>query len=324
MRDDKGLICGFILHAQRPAEPLSWNAITRTHDIADGAMWLHFNLIDTRAQNWIAKCDRIPQAARDVLLANDSRIRLEVTENSFIGVLGDLYHEFDADPESLGVLRIYADAGWVITGRRHPLKTLDHLRRELMSGVQIETPICLVFYLLQKLADTFGTVISNLSDVIDDIEDRIMRGRFQKGGQLGQVRRLLVRLRRHLNAERYALSHISGQLPIWCSEADILLFQRAFEKLSSVVQDLELSQERARLLQEEVASQLGEATNRNLYILSIVTAVFLPITLITSIFGMNVGGLPWTQDAFGFWWVTLSMLITLAIVLVVLQRRRFF
>lgn len=77
--------------------------LTRTHDIADSAMWLHFNLIDTHAQNWIAKYDRIPQATRDGLLANDSQIRLEITENSFIGVLGDLYHDFDADPESVGV-----------------------------------------------------------------------------------------------------------------------------------------------------------------------------------------------------------------------------
>lgn len=98
---------------------------------------------------------------------------------------------------------------------------------------------------------------------------------------------------------------------------------RAFENLGSVVQDLELTQDRARLLQEEIASRLGEATNRNLYVLSIVTTVFLPITLITGIFGMNVGGLPWTEDTSGFWWVILNIVITVAVSLVVLQRGRF-
>lgn len=138
------------------------------------------------------------------------------------------------------------------------------------------------------------------------------------------MRRLLVHLRRHLSAERYALSHISVQLPSSCSEAEMLLFHRAFEKLCSVVQDLELIQDRARLLQEEIASRLGEATNRNLYVLSIVTTVFLPLTLITGIFGMNVSGLPLTQNTFGFWWVMLSMAITVAIAFVVLRRGRFF
>ena len=48
--------------------------------------------------------------------------------------------------------------------------------------------------------------------------------------------------------------------------------------------------ERSRLLQEELRSRLGEATNRNLYLLSVVTTALLPITLITGVFGMNVGG----------------------------------
>lgn len=176
--DDKGLICGFRLDAQGPVELLSWNAITHTYSVTSDAMWLHFNLVDTRAQNWIATCDRIPQAARHVLLAKDSHIRLETIGSSLIGVLGDLNYEFNVEMEGLGVLRIYADDRWVITGRRHPLKTIDQLRRELISGVQIKTPNHLVFYLLQKLADTFATVIINLGDIVDDIEDQIVRERF--------------------------------------------------------------------------------------------------------------------------------------------------
>src|SRR5262249_36246816 len=72
-------------------------------------------------------------------------------------------------------------------------------------------------------------------------------------------------------------------------------------------QDLDLLYERGRLLQEEIASRLGEQTNRNLYVLSIVTTIFLPMTLIVGLFGINVGGMPWLQDYLGFWWVVLGM-----------------
>ena len=50
--------------------------------------------------------------------------------------------------------------------------------------------------------------------------------------------------------------------------------------------------ERAKLLQEELAARLAENTGRNLYVLSILTAVLLPMTLVTGIFGMNVADLP--------------------------------
>lgn len=81
----------------------------------------------------------------------------------------------------------------------------------------------------------------------------------------------------------------------------------ALECLEGVGQDLELVQERARLLQEEIAARLGEATNRNLYLLSIVTAALMPVTLITWVFGMNVADLPFLQTPGGFWWVIVLM-----------------
>ena len=67
--------------------------------------------------------------------------------------------------------------------------------------------------------------------------------------------------------------------------------------------------ERARLLQEEVAAHLAEESNRQLYVLSILSALFLPPTFITGLFGMNVKGLPFADDPRGYLFVVgLSLL----------------
>ena len=50
--------------------------------------------------------------------------------------------------------------------------------------------------------------------------------------------------------------------------------------------------ERSRLLQDELNAKVAAQTNRNLYLLSILTAFFLPPTLVTGLFGMNTKGLP--------------------------------
>jgi zinc transporter len=60
--------------------------------------------------------------------------------------------------------------------------------------------------------------------------------------------------------------------------------------------------DRAQLLQEEVTMKTAEQTNRNLHVLAVVTTLFMPASLIAGIFGMNVGGLPFVQDASGFLW----------------------
>ncbi len=54
-----------------------------------------------------------------------------------------------------------------------------------------------------------------------------------------------------------------------------------------------------RLLREELDLQAVQRTNQNLYVLSVMTALLLPATLVTGLFGMNTGGLPWAHTPFG-------------------------
>jgi zinc transporter len=77
-------------------------------------------------------------------------------------------------------------------------------------------------------------------------------------------------------------------------------------------------------MQEEIAARLGEATHRTLHVLSIVTAATLPINLIPGIFGMNVGGLPWLEDAHGFAHVLVSMSLALLVALALIRKGRVF
>lgn len=178
-------------------------------------------------------------------------------------------------------------------------------------------------HLVENLTELFASVVEDRSDAVDDIEDLILKETFQEQrSELGRVRRLLARLHRQLRANRLALFRLLARLPSWCSD-DKADLQQNVERLEGVVQDLELVQERARLLQEEIAGRLEEAVNRNLYVLSTVTTVFLPITLISGIFGMNVGGLPLTRDNFGFGWVIFAMVLTIGVTLLILQRQKF-
>jgi zinc transporter len=120
------------------------------------------------------------------------------------------------------------------------------------------------------------------------------------------------------------MSQLVHRPPAWFCEKDTQDLRRAIEHLNAVFLDLEAIQDRARLLQDEIAARIANATNRNLYVVSLLTAVFLPITLISGIFGMNVGGLPWETQSTGFIWVIGVMLLTIMISLGLLHWRRFF
>ncbi|MGC2577122.1 MAG: CorA family divalent cation transporter [Terrimicrobiaceae bacterium] len=125
-------------------------------------------------------------------------------------------------------------------------------------------------------------------------------------------------------AQRPRPPSLAYRSPAWWSDKDAADLRSSIERLEGLSLDLESIQERARLLQEEIGGRTVEATNLNLYIVSLFTAIFLPLNLITGIFGMNVAGLPWLENPGGFLWVTCVMVLTLITSLGLLYWRRFF
>ena len=61
--------------------------------------------------------------------------------------------------------------------------------------------------------------------------------------------------------------------------------------------------------QEDLLGRLAQQQNERMYILSVVAAIFLPLSFLTGLFGMNVAGLPGTEDPFAF---ALTLVLMLA------------
>lgn len=298
-----GLICGFKLLQRSVVDAEFPEQLSRKEP-----HWLHFNLSDSRAREWLKGWCELPEEAREVLLDSSPRVHVHVLPGAIAAVLGDLYHDFDHDPERLGSLRLYLDASLLLTGRTHPLKSVDVLRRELLRTDEALAPLTVLTLLIERLADSVAKVTVELSEQVDDAEDRILDGKYAgQGTPLGNLRRLIAKLRRLVSANRSALSSLPPALPGLYDVEQRALLRTATEQLDAVGQDLELVQERARLLQEEIAARMGEATSRNLFVLSIATTTLLPITLITGIFGMNVRGLPLADSPHGFTVVMLGI-----------------
>ncbi|TXH36991.1 MAG: Mg2+/Co2+ transporter [Rhodospirillaceae bacterium] len=322
--NSRGLICGYVLHPDRALEPLPDADIDDAMASPDHHIWLHFNLADMRARRWLEHCT-IPRAARDALLGNREQMLLEPAGSGLVGILGDLHHDFQDDSSKLGVLRLYLDDRCLISARRHPLKAIDSLRRSLDETGSACRPVGLVTRFLHHLAETMGLTITDTGQILDRIEDRILAGYLtDEGTHLGRARQLIIRLRRHMVPQRQALFGLLGPLPDWLTELEAAGLRQAVERLDMLGHDLDLLQDRARLLQDEIANKQAERTNHNLYVLSIVTTIFLPLTLITGVFGMNVGGLPGLQNIEGFWWVMLGMAITAVCSLILLYWKKLF
>jgi zinc transporter len=308
-----------------PGFELSWHELNTTLDRAAGLTWIHLNTGTAQARSWILACESMPVPARQFLLEDDERQRVEQTDRSIVGVISDLHYRFDFDPDQIATLRFYLDERCLISTRTEPLAATDELRNAIRQGVSFTSTVTMMIRLFDFQADTLAKISERLSKDLSEIEDDVLKGSIgDKRGELGRIRRLAVRLHRHFAPQLRALRRLCGRPPDWIAERDAGGLRETADDFAQVVDDLLWIQERAKLLQEELASRVAEETNRNLYVLSLVTAVMLPVTLVTGIFGMNVGGLPGLNDPEAFWQVIVGMVIIAGLALVVINWRRLF
>ncbi|RUT94536.1 magnesium transporter CorA, partial [Mesorhizobium sp. USDA-HM6] len=163
--------------------------------------------------------------------------------------------------------------------------------------------------------------LDKMGDTLDGIEDRIVCDAWHNERQaLVDARRHLVIIHRQMATLSNLFRHLDhshrDDLPDPINDMATRLSHRAH----TLHHDGEQLQARTRLLQDELMAKLTEQSNQLLYILSVMTAVLLPMTIISGLFGMNVGGLPLVGTPLGFWVVTAISVVVAGIVYMIVRR----
>lgn len=306
--DPTGLVWGYWL-GDDIATPVRTDVIgasiaATSDENAPRFLWLHFNLSQASTEKWLRDHAPLPPEFFEALQQGSRSTRIDQVDDGLIAVVNDVLHGFSFDASELSTLWLWVTPKLVISARRKPLKSVDRLRQAVQGGAPIQTSVELLTHLLRDQADVLIGIVRDTVTKVDTIEDALLAGRLDaKRGQLGSLRRVLVRLQRLMAPEPAALFRLLQRPPYWIAEADLQDLRQSSEEFSAVLTDMASLQERIKLLQEEIAAMINERNSRSLYTLTVFTVAALPINLIAGLFGMNVAGIPLAEQPHGFWMV---------------------
>lgn len=261
--------------------------------------WLHLNLADHGTRRWIEELDTLPVAVRELLLSSDTHQRALVDGEVVGCVLHDFERDFDvADTARVGALRIALGPSLLLTTRLHPLRSSDIARHRLERGAAATGPAQALELLVGAIIENVADISRTLSIDVQRAEDAFLDGHHPPMARdLIHIRRRLAQLHRLLSGTRGVFQRLEEDEGL----SDTLLpsVEKLVQRLQSLDADTLGVQGQLRLLREELDIQESQRTNQNLYILSIITALMLPATLVTGLFGMNTGGLPFADTPHG-------------------------
>jgi len=309
--DKSGVVWGYVFAPGDAGRPVTSDEAAErlaefSVDEARGFLWLHFNLANAASEIWLKQHLTLPDAFYESLhqgAAHRSSTRVEQADDSVVAVLNDvLFSAFETSDAS--TVSLCADRRLLVSARSSPLRSIDRLRAAVKSGERFRSTAELLAHLLRDQADVLVQIVREATAQVDVIEDRLFRGRaLSSRPKLGSLRRVLVRLQRLLAPEPAALFRLLNRPPEWMSGDDAQDLRQSAEELSAAVADCASLVERVRLIQEELVALVNEQTNRTLFILTVVTVLALPLTIIPGLLGMNIGGLPLRDHDGGFWLV---------------------
>jgi zinc transporter len=311
---DKGLICAYRLDGTGGGTPLDWSDLEGPP--APGALtWIHLDLLDPGTAAFVRERSGLEESAADILLAEHTRPRVVFFGDALAIILRGINFNPGSEPDDMVSIRIWASKDCLISCRRLRLGAVDDVRRSIAKGRGPSTSSRLLAMIADRLVERMDDVIEGLEDQADMLEEQLDRGQpKQLNAALADLRRSFIGIRRYLIPQRDALMRLAAAKVAWMQEDDRSWLREVADQTTRLLESLEAAREQSAVTQDELLQRLSERTERRMYLLSVITAIFLPLGLFTGLLGVNVGGIPGTENPWAF-----ALLCTGAVAFVVFE-----
>jgi len=278
-------------------------------------VWVHIDGRHDHARQKVQRLADMPEPAVNALVAQETRPRCTFMGHGALvnlrgpGVEGE---ELTGDP--LVSIRLWAEKGRVISVSYRNLAALDPVMAGMRAG-KIRDPGDLIAAFAQEITDVLDPEVAELGDDLDDIESALdAEGSAETRRTVSRIRATAIGYRRFISPQRQAIERLAMADAPWLAEDDRLHLQEAADRCARMAEELEAVRERAALAHEGLTDLRAEQMNLQALIISVVALVFLPLTFITGLLGMNVVGIPFAHAPWAFWGVVgVCLVIALAI-----------
>lgn len=278
-----------------------------------GFVWLHADGMGREQRASLP--GYIPDMAANALLASETRPRCDgIGEAALINLRGTALDPMD-DSDGLVSIRVWVEARRVTSVSRRRIAALGKVEAAMLAG-RLTDGGDFVAALAHAISIDLDPQVAALGDSLDDCEEMLDSGNiYEMRRQIAQMRSEAIILRRFVAPDRDALAAMAQLEYAWISKEDRLHLREAADRFARMAEELEAVRERAALLHEQLTDLRAEMIDKRSLAIAVTAFIFLPLTFVTGLLGMNVTGIPFAQEPWAFWGVVgFCLVIALAVV----------
>jgi len=291
------------------------------HKESDTVSWINLSGIhDTRIiEQFGQKFDIHPLALEDILNTHH-RPKVEEMEGYTLIILKMLF--FDDATQQIDTEQISLVLGpkYVITFQEREGDVFDGVRDRLQRShgrIRQREADYLAYALIDSIVDSYFHILEKVGDRLASLEEELVREPDEKSlGKVYHYKRELMKLRKSVWPLREVINELYKEEPVFISEGTRVFLRDLYDHTIQVIDTIEIFRDTVTGLQDLYMSAVGNRMNEIMKVLTIMASIFIPLTFIAGVYGMNFEYIPelkWRWGYFAVWGVMITCVVVMLI-----------
>jgi magnesium transporter len=217
----------------------------------------------------------------------------------------------------------FLGANYLVTVHDGQSRSVAYLREVCPQHDRIlaEGPVALTHRIVDAMVDHYRPAVEAIESRLDKLEEEAILGRDKMVRQLVRLRRDLAFMRRVLTPQRDVIGRLARREFPAISDEMAFRFRDVYDHVVRSSEEAILFQDRVTGILEVNLATVSNRLNRVMQVLTVMSTIFLPLTVLTGMWGMNIPlpHLPGGESA-QFWWVLLIMTSISVLMLAIFRR----
>jgi magnesium transporter len=298
--------------------------LSATHDLLvspENLLWIDLYDCSEIELNYIGEIFNFHPLALEDCFQESPRAKIDRYDNYHFFVFHALRYFEEAEEEdeiSSIELDVFLGSNYIVTIHPIALSAVGKVARICLKGTELMNrgSEYLLYKIVDNIVDDSFPIIERLDERIDDLEDNIFLNKGQViTEEILALKRTIILLRKVLIPQRHIFTNITGRYSSFVSAENVPYYLDLADNLNNILDTVNTYRDLVNSSTETYYSVLSGRTSEIITVLTIITVIMMPLTVITGFYGMNVN-LPGGSQPGGHWysvWLILGGMLVLSL-----------
>lgn len=288
--------------------------------------WQQLDYQEPKVRDMLLNNYHLDNTVVDALCDDDARPRFFSHNGGIALIMRGVNLNPNSDPEDMISFRIWLDDRKIITLSHRRFKSINDIIADLFEGRGPKTTADCFLKIAENITDKVAEIVDDISDRTTDLEEKVIDADnlsdFELRSAISELRREIITIRRHAAPQKEIFQNLQNDKSNLLSVKNKAELREIINTLIKTVEDLDYAKDHLSISHEELQSKMSLNMSRIMYMISIVTVIFMPLGLLAGLLGINVAGIPYAESKYAFAFVCGGLVVIGALLITIMKKLR--